>query len=336
MTRRNLLQGLFLAVGVAVLFYTMRSMDLSALGEEARHGSLTWASLLVVFLYPFMTLCDVRGWQIVLPAQAKGARAFRELFWIRMAGEAFNGITPFADIGGEWLKTVLTASRLRITERAAFASVILTRTGMFYAELAYWSCGFALVGTSGVWAEWRPFFFVVAAVFAVIAAAVALLQKNGLLQFFLAPFKALGVGGEKAERAHVSARELDAEISVFYHAKIWVFFRSIVWHFLGWVAGGVETWVMFYAVGAPVSLGEGLAIEALFQLLKTGSFFIPGNLGVQEAGFGYFAQAAGFPPALGLAVSFLKRIRQWLWTGVGFGIWIALGRVKTEAAEAGA
>ncbi len=206
------LQGLFFIAGLAILYATLRSTDFSALRDQARAGNLTWASLLALGIHPFTTLFNVRGWQIVLPERARGARAFNELFWIRMAGEAFNNVTPFVDIGGEWLKTVLTAARLGISERTAFASVILARTGMFYSELGYWACGFALAGAAPAWSEQRPLFVCVAAAFALIGVAVAVLQKKGLLEFFLAPLKALGIAGGLSARAH----KLDAEISVFY------------------------------------------------------------------------------------------------------------------------
>ena len=78
---------------------------------------------------------------------------------------------------------------------------------------------------------------------------------------------------------------------------------------------------MFHMVGVPLSLLQAVMLESLLQLVRTASFFIPANLGTQEGGLAFFAQLLGFHPALGVAVSLLKRLRQLLWTGIGFTIW---------------
>ena len=78
---------------------------------------------------------------------------------------------------------------------------------------------------------------------------------------------------------------------------------------------------MLQLLGVPVSLVQAVMLESLLQLVRTASFFIPGNLGTQEAGLAFFIQLLGYHPALGVAASLLKRARQIVWTGIGFAIW---------------
>ena len=115
--------------------------------------------------------------------------------------------------------------------------------------------------------------------------------------------------------------QIDAGIAAFYDWKDPRMAWSVLLHFIGWAAGGIETYFMFRLAGAPVTLLDGLMLEALLQIARTASFFIPGNLGAQELGLALFAQWAGFSPSTGLAVSLFKRLRLVIWTAVGFMVW---------------
>jgi hypothetical protein len=89
---------------------------------------------------------------------------------------------------------------------------------------------------------------------------------------------------------------------------------------IGWIFGGVEMYFFCRILGFNMSVLEAVMLEALLQLLRTGSFFIPGNLGVQEGGLAFLAVQMGFEPVLGVGLSILKRFRQILWTAIGFVI----------------
>ena len=71
----------------------------------------------------------------------------------------------------------------------------------------------------------------------------------------------------------------------------------------------------------PVTWGEAFLLESMLQLVKTASFFIPGNLGAQEAGLALLCQWMGYEPSAGIALSLYKRFRQLVWTAAGFGVW---------------
>jgi uncharacterized membrane protein YbhN (UPF0104 family) len=72
-------------------------------------------------------------------------------------------------------------------------------------------------------------------------------------------------------------------------------------------------------------------VQSLLQAVKTVSFFIPGNLGAQEGGLAYLLTHFGFPAASGVALSLIKRVRQFFWAAIGGVLFLIFNREKTPA-----
>jgi len=106
-------------------------------------------------------------------------------------------------------------------------------------------------------------------------------------------------------------------MSGYYRHHRGLFLKSIAFGFLGWAAGVLELYLTLYFLGAPAGLRELCIIEALLQLVRVGSFFIPLSLGAQEGGLIVIFTAMGMAGPLGLAVSFARRIRELIWIGLG-------------------
>jgi putative membrane protein len=85
---------------------------------------------------------------------------------------------------------------------------------------------------------------------------------------------------------------------------------SAALHLLAWISAGFLTWLAFRLVGAPVTLIDALALEALLCALRSVAAFVPAAIGVQEAGYALLAPLFGIPAEMGLAVSLLKRARE--------------------------
>ena len=84
---------------------------------------------------------------------------------------------------------------------------------------------------------------------------------------------------------------------------------SVLLHFLGWCASGLWLWVVFWALGQPVSPASAIAIQSLLEALRSATVFIPAAIGIQEAGYAALVPLFGLSPATGLAVSLVRRAR---------------------------
>lgn len=282
----------------------------------------TGPGALILAAYPLISALDVWGWQIVFPASARPHIRFGGLFFIRLAGEALNSVTPFVDVGGEFLKVSLVSRVFGVDKKAALTSVLMGRTALFFSEIFFWIAGIVLIFIFfPVPPVWRAIFLITVSLCAVLGVAVLAIQKKGFFLTFLRWLELLRFDLKLFGKFHISLKTVDAEITRFYSGRDARLLVTLSLHFAGWVAGGIETFMMCRLLGMEVSLLDGIILEALLQLVRTASFFIPGNLGAQEAGLALFVGWMGGTPFLGVAVSLLKRIRQLVWTAAGFLVW---------------
>jgi putative membrane protein len=84
---------------------------------------------------------------------------------------------------------------------------------------------------------------------------------------------------------------------------------ALAGHLASWFLGGVETWLLLLFAGAPLGLGAAIAIDSLVATLRSGAFFVPGALGVQEGGYLILCGAFGVAAGPALAVSLIRRAR---------------------------
>jgi uncharacterized protein (TIRG00374 family) len=115
--------------------------------------------------------------------------------------------------------------------------------------------------------------------------------------------------------------ELDGEIKRFYTQNARRFVASSFFNFVGWMLGGVEVWLIFWMLGSPISWAEAWLLEALIQVLRIVTFFIPSSIGAQEGGIVLIFLQFGFDKSLGLTFAIVRRIREILWISVGLILW---------------
>ncbi|MDE1915630.1 MAG: flippase-like domain-containing protein [Sphingomonadales bacterium] len=84
---------------------------------------------------------------------------------------------------------------------------------------------------------------------------------------------------------------------------------AIVLHIIGWGLSGVQVWLAAKVMGVELPLFGALAIESAATSARVILFFVPGGLGMQEAGAVFAGLAVGIEPATALAFSLVLRLR---------------------------
>ncbi len=255
-------------------------------------------SLAVFLFYPLMSFWDIAAWKMAFVPEVSRRLDTFQLFLIRLAGEALNNITPFVDIGGEPLKVHFLVKRQDVNVGQAVSATVIAKTSMLVSEAFFMFTGFfvsywalALPSSSRIRLSW------ILLVVSMVFFGFLWLQQQGRFQ------------------------KLNTDIQFFYRTHGKRFWTAVSLNWVGWLAGGVETYLFCRIVGLPISIWEGIMLEALTQLIRLGTFYIPMNLGVQEGSMAFFVQQMGFLPVEGVAISLLKRFRQLTWTAVGFALW---------------
>lgn len=293
--------------------------------------------LLVLLPSLLMYLVEAYGWRLTMGSYV-GQVAFSRLFAIRTAGEVVNMTTPTAYIGGEPLKAYLL-KRYGVPIVDGLASAIIAKTIMTLAEVLFILLGIVL----SVWATGRGTHFsmpgteagrpgqpmaaaIVAVIFLFIATLILLaLQQRGLFMSMLTVLRRCRLRIRFLESRQEKLGALDRTIKEFYTRDRKAFLLSIVAFFLGWMAEALEVFAILYFVGPPAYAVESISIAAFALIIKGGSFFIPGSIGVQEGGNVLLLMAYGYSEVSGITFAILRRIREVVWIVIGLGCLAALG-----------
>ncbi len=300
---------LLLGSGLAVLALLVWHNDPASLLASLRQ--LSWR-LLVVLVFPFalVNALDTFGWRF---AFRHNHVPFGTLFTARLAGEAFNLTTPTASVGGEAVKAWLVRHHVGFEE--GFTSVIVAKTTITIAQgllllvalpFAWW----LLPHDSPVLQTMA--WLLLAEVLAV--AGLVFVQVSGVM----------GGGGRALGRFAFLARmagsltRVDSSLAQFYRGEPVRLTLSIVFHFLGWLGGALEGWLILHLLGLEVTLVTALLIEAFATAVRFATFMVPASIGALEGGIVAIFAALGLGATAGLSFSLVRRLREATWIGVGY------------------
>ena len=295
--------------GVATLAFIVADNDPAAIAASiARVG---WR-LAVVIVFPnvLVALFDVFGWRYAFTRDRVGLVT---LFWTRLAGEAVNLSTPTAALGGEAVKTWLLRDHVSLAE--SFASVIVAKTTITIAQGLLLLLGVVLAWT--VFPADSRLLTAMEWLLALELAALAifvLAQTRGLAAFggrMLARF------GARRFEGHAGLGRIDRTLADFYLRQPGRLSLSIACHFVAWLLGAIETWMILSFLGTPVSLVTATVIEAFDTGIRFATFMIPGSLGALEGGYAATFAALGLGGTMGVSFSLVRRIREIVWIAVG-------------------
>jgi len=279
-----------------------------------------------IFL-PFFLTNYVNTWAWVStfpPPFSKYRLSFSRLYWLRICGESVNNFMPTAHIGGD-VTRVLYLKKMDVPATTGLVTVIMDKAALVITEILFIFTGIFLLLMEAGWSStltvWAAPALLIAGI--IIYLLLAALHK-GLLSRCIG-FLDRKLAWPAVGRLLEKVRHLDNHLAQFYHNHHSEFLRSNGLHYLGWVMGAAETWVMMYLLGHPIGILDAVMIEALIALVKGLGFFIPGSLGVLEGGSILLFQTLDFGQGLGLTFSLLKRAREiviamigWLFLSTAF------------------
>ncbi|MFQ5482545.1 MAG: lysylphosphatidylglycerol synthase transmembrane domain-containing protein [Nitrospinaceae bacterium] len=332
---KSILKFIFLSLGFLFFVLAVQAVDLEYVGRL-----LIQMGVGIIGLIAFNALInwiDAVSWKYAFPAAGPAPLNSGGLWRIRIIGEAFNIITPLGTLGGEPLKAQLLKERYGLSLKQGLASQIVARTTLLIGQILFMIPGVVLLILSPVAApDFKNITATFLVVFSVLIALFLLFQITGILG------KLTG-WVEKwiprwAEADFLSQlKRLDSLMSDYYRHHPRRFLGSVGYAFTGWLLGVVELYLTLYFLGFPLDFTELWIIEAVIQLIRVCSFYIPLSLGAQEGGLVLTFISLGMRGDLGLAVSFVRRIRELFWVAAGLilggGMQLKSSPVQAENTE---
>lgn len=306
----------YLLSGFVLLALILRETDLNEV--MARVSQLGWWSALIVFgIYALSFLVDVISWQLTFQTVPLNARWCRRLFVIRLAGEAYNNVTPMASMGGEPMKAAFLKSAYRVGLRESGVSLVLAKTINMVALILFLMVGFALLlGSEELSASYKT----------LAATGLSALTISTVIFFLLQRYRVSSIAGTRLSKLRIGRRiegllhiihDLDERLVYFYRTHHWRFAIALLLAVLNWGLGVVEIYYVLDVIGHPISWADAWIIESLVQMIRTAAFFIPSGIGAQEAAFMLVTGSITGIPALGISISVIRRSRELIWIGLG-------------------
>jgi len=324
----KLFRLLFLAFGLGLFGLVLAQADLNAVADHV--GTLGWAGALgipAVSLLPF--LADTWSWQILFTPPRPGWGWFAALWKVRMVGSAINKLTPLAGLAGEPVKAVILKRIYGLPYREGIASLVLAKTANLIALVVFLTLGMALAfAGDGLPRGYRLAAAVGFAVLAFSIGVVFAVQRFRISSALGVWFSRRWPGRSIGHILH-HLHEMDNRLVHAYTRDRSRFLAATFLTFLYWVLGAVELYLIFWFMGHPVTVVEASAIAATLELVRAGTFFIPANIGAEEATLELIVTSITGEAGLGLAVAFVRRYRELLWIGLGVMIaWRMTGQSR--------
>jgi putative membrane protein len=271
---------------------------------------LSWRlGVLVAFPFVLVAVLDTLGWRYAFRRDRVG---FATLLWVRLAGEAVNMATPTAAVGGEVVKAWLLRRRVPLDE--AVSSVIVAKTTIMIGQGL-----FLLVGIVLAWLTVVPGGLVqgmlwLLAVEVIALAAFILAQTRGMSGWVTTLLGRIRVPSAGFGAALTG---VDEGLALFYAREPRRLVLSITFHFVAWLLGIVEAFLMLRFLGVDVSLGTAGVIETFGTAVRFATFLIPASLGVLEGGYVATFGALGLGSSTAVAFALTRRVRELTWILVG-------------------
>jgi len=240
------------------------------------------------------------------------------LFFMRLAGESLNQLTPTASLGGEPFKALkLKAEGVRWQE--ATASLVIHKALMAISLVIYIFCALWLIPVMlpAVPRRLALLSTLATCLLALGGVAFVLLQRRNPCTSFLKLLKRCGLCPAGLAAREPELASLDAYLAGFYRDHPGAAFCSLFFFFLGWTVHTVEVWLIFRLLGHRIDFGVALCLDALSQLVAGIGFMIPASLGVQDGGNVLLSLGFHLGATLGAGFSILRRFREAFWLLVG-------------------
>lgn len=292
--------GVIVAALAGLAIATLVVVWVGAGGVLKSIGSIGWDGfaklcLYSLALYPLLGA----GWWVLVPG-----RSYWTFVWGRQVRDAVSDVLPFSQLGGI-VAGAHEVAQQGVPTPVGYASSIVDLTTELMAQLAYTLYGVGFLIWLGLGSEQsRSLVYaglggLAVAVVCTVGFVVAQ-QRGARIVAFLAP--------RWFPKAVTGAEVVQESLNALYARRVRLS-ASVALHIAGWFASGCAAWLAAHLMGASISLPAMLAIEALLYAIRSFAFMVPNAVGVQEGAYAVLSPLLGLNAETALAVSLLKRAR---------------------------
>lgn len=312
-----------LVAGIALLAAVVSQTDLHEVARRLEQlGWLGALAVLAIYVLGFFVLSA--SWLVTLPSARLTAAWLYRLWKVLMVGSALDTVTPLAGLGGEPVKAALLKRLYGVDYREGAASLVLIRTTDLVAQVVFISIGFILMYGQETLAPGYRWAAAVGLVLLGLAIFLFfLVQRRRAFSWLRQKLQSGWIWrrlGGRGTQVLDALRDVEDRLVGFYAGERLRFIASVCFAFVDWTFSALATYVAIRWLGVPISFGDAIVIESFVILVRSAFFFVPGDLGTQDAAQVLICSAVTGSAPLGLALAALRRIRDILFIGWGLAI----------------
>lgn len=326
---RLAIQLIWLALAIALLWLTLRAVDLREVWERLRRLEPEQIGLLLLINLAVLATFSLRWWLLLL---AQGYRiSYALLIGYRLATFAVSYFTPGPHFGGEPLQVYLVSSRHAVPLSASVAAVVVDKTLEMTTNFTFLTLGALFLAHAhpmlGI-GQTQLLFTTVALLLAPLSLLIALLAGGRPLSALLKLFDRMGQRWSEyrgsAFRPFTETRwaraiyNSEAQSIALCRNHPGFLLLAVGASLLSWGAIIGEFWLMTAVLGMRLTIAE--AITALLAARIAILLPMPAAIGALEASQALAMRMLGQSSAAGVSLSLLIRARDVLFGVAGLGL----------------
>lgn len=316
--RQRIFSAITLGVGLTLFVFALRKAGLDEVLIRIR--ALGVGFVLILALGGLRSSLRAIAWLLCLSPEQRVIGLFT-LFKARVIGDAAGQVTPAGPFVAEPLRLATTKGKLPFAD-SLHSLTVETFTYTLSSCLMVLAGTLTLIGSYALDQQLQAasFFAVAVMMLVVIVATVGVVRRWAILS-------ALGELGRKGlhlagfskrwKQQVAQLRRLENYVFRFYRERHKEFPLVVCCHILFHFLGVLETWLILAFLGFTPTLLAAFTLEASYRAVNMIFAFVPGRVGVDEAGTGLLAEVLGLGAPAGVMVAIVRKARVLFWTAIG-------------------
>ncbi|MCL2156228.1 MAG: flippase-like domain-containing protein [Leptospirales bacterium] len=327
---------IFLVVGIVLLIVLFKSFGVESTIEYIlRIGWPGFFAICSIYIITNVTLAY--GWRVLITYPIKAIH-FYKFVLARIAGDATSSINALGSAAGEPLKAMYVKDILPLN--IGLATVFLDRVIHIISSV--------LMVLTGIFASFFVFkshltenlilFISLLLLFVAMLFLIFKFFKNrskgiiiGVVEKLPKRFKNQILTESNIKKINLIDDEINLALSNKNNLKH--FYISLAMHYFGSIitcSFEIYLIVNYISPAGGINFLEGLFIYVFGFVATSALFFIPANVGTSEGSYSMALSLLGHDPIIGLSVGIIRRLRTFVWAGIGAVLLFYAGLIKSD------
>lgn len=318
--KTKIMKNTFWVIGIVALIIMIRNYGFGEIIRNIRQ--VGWGFLLILVIWFVTYILNAVAWYMIICSDKKTRKQIPFLYILKLTitGYAINYTTPVGLMGGEPYRVV--ELRRFVGTGKATASVILYSMMHIFSHILFWLTSIPLA----IW------ILPVDTALTTILAVTFLLCTIITILFIKACTKGMVYATLKT-MAHIphigkyianftqkhlqTILLIDSQIARLHKESKKRFYIPLTIELVARIFACLEIYLIVHFANQPLTFLQCVLTVAFTSLFANIFFFSPLQLGTREGGFMLSLKALALPAGLGIFVSMMTRIREFIWIAVG-------------------